>query len=142
MLSLGRWMRRSPVSTSVTHTGWPSSETMTSVIPSSAAIAFARSSASLVPPQVSPSNVLHSFVQPATKIFVRRLTVHESAPLGPNGATILPPKHEASFVAPRERVVGGGRLKHRRPQVPEGAAEPACRGGAGRWCDQAASDRC
>src|SRR4051812_42163176 len=82
-------MSRSSVWTSVTATGWPSTVTVT-VAPSSAASAFARSSASLVPPQVSPANVLHSVVHPVTKIFVPRLTVHNSAPLGPNGATTLP----------------------------------------------------
>jgi hypothetical protein len=68
MLSLGKWMLRNPVSTSVTGTGWPSTLTVASVIPASEARGHARSSALVVP---LPSKVLHSVVHAATKIFVR-----------------------------------------------------------------------
>src|SRR5437763_15267273 len=112
-------MLRSPVSTSVTGTGWPSTLTVCVVIRLSARRAFARSSASLAPPQVSPLNVLHSVVHAATKIFVPRMTLHFSAPLGPHGATMLPVSM-TQVSPPANGFWGGGvwsTVVHKSPRV-------------------------
>src|SRR5215211_1990759 len=86
MLSCGRWIVSSPVSSELSGTGSPLMVTV-AVIPASAPTAHARSSASVVP---LPSKVLHSVVHAAMKILVPALTVHVNEP-PPNGATILPP---------------------------------------------------
>src|SRR4051812_44842417 len=86
MLSCGRWIVSSPVSTELSGTGSPLMVTV-AVIPASAPTAHARSSASVVPLR---SKVLQSVVHPAMKILVPALTVHGKEP-PPIGATILPP---------------------------------------------------
>src|SRR3954454_13865596 len=89
MLSCGRWIVSSPVSTELSGTGSPLMVTV-AVTPASAPTAHARSSASVVPLR---SKVLHSVVHPAMKILVPAFTVHVTEPPPPptNGATILPP---------------------------------------------------
>src|SRR4051795_3152031 len=89
MLSCGRWIVSSPVSTELSGTGSPLMVTV-AVTPASAPTAHARSSASVVPLR---SKVLHSVVHPAMKILVPAFTVHVTEPPPPptNGATNLPP---------------------------------------------------
>jgi hypothetical protein len=47
-----------------------------------------------------PSSVLHSTENAVTKILVPGFTVHESTPLGPNGATVPPPRFQHPNAAP------------------------------------------
>jgi hypothetical protein len=89
-------MFSSRVSLSVTGTGWPSTVTDGAVC-TSLCSAQARNSASVVP---FPSSVLHSTEDAATKILVPGFTVHESMPLGPNGATVPPPRVQHPNAAP------------------------------------------
>src|SRR5215213_456305 len=94
MLSAGRSMLRSCVSTPLTGTGRPSTMTV-GAAPASFCRAHSRNSGSVVPKSKwSPANVLHSHVLAATKILVPRLTVHVKSPPGNgvNGATVLPPR--------------------------------------------------
>src|SRR4051794_19066124 len=89
MLSCGRWIVSSPVSTELSGTGSPLMVTV-AVTPASPASAAARNWASLEPgPPQSPAKVLHSVVCAAIKILVPAVTVHVNDP-PPNGATILP----------------------------------------------------
>src|SRR3954451_11595272 len=89
MLSCGRWIFSSPVSTVLSGTGSPLMVTV-AVSPASSASAAARNWASLEPgPPQSPAKVLHSNVCAGIKILVPALTVHVNDP-PPNGATILP----------------------------------------------------
>src|ERR1700761_6712770 len=84
-LSAGRTMFSSPVSASVTGTDRPSTVTEGADF-ASLLTAQARNWASVRPAGlVSPGNVLHSNEDAATKILVPGFTVHDVAPLGPNG---------------------------------------------------------
>src|SRR5262249_59141264 len=96
MLSAGRTMFIGRVSTSFTGTGWPSTVTE-GAVGTSLCSAQARSSATVAP---FPSNVLHSNEDAATKILVPGFTVHEGTPLGPNGATVPPPRFQHANAAP------------------------------------------
>src|SRR4051812_5298766 len=95
-LSAGRTMLISRVSTSFTGTDWPSTVTEGAIF-TSACLAQVRNSASVVP---FPSNVLHSNEDAATKILVPGVTVHDSTPLGPSGATVRRPRFQHPKSAP------------------------------------------
>src|SRR5215831_12429686 len=95
MLSAGRVMFISRVSTSFTGTDWPSTVTGGALC-TSICSAQARNSASVVP---FPSNVLHSTEADTTKILVPGFTVHDEMPLGPNGATV-PPRFQHPNASP------------------------------------------
>src|SRR6516225_3629401 len=96
MLSAGKTICISGVSTSLTGTDWPSTVTEGAVC-ASACSAQARNSASVVP---FPSIVLHSTEDAATRILVPGLTVHEGTLLGPNGATVPPLRFQHVNAAP------------------------------------------
>src|SRR3954465_11209391 len=116
MLSCGRWIVSSPVSTELSGTGSPLMVTV-AVTLSSAPTAHARSSASVVP---LPSKGLHSVVHAAMKTLVPALTVHVNEP-PPNGATILPPSTKHWGPPPPNGLSGVGvsrTVVHRFPRVP------------------------
>src|SRR5215831_8146125 len=98
MLSAGRTMFIGGVSASFTGTLWPSTVTEGAVCASFCS-AQARNSASVVP---FPSSVLHSSEDAATKILVPGFTVHDGTPLGPNGATVPPPRFQHVNASPPE----------------------------------------
>src|SRR3712207_1496930 len=89
MLSSGRSIVSSGVSTRVSGTGSPSTVRARALPGTSTARAHSRSSASLLPKNGGGSTVLHSMVTAATKIFVPRSTVHVGGAAGSsvNGAT-------------------------------------------------------
>src|SRR5690348_2685118 len=96
-LPAGRTMFISDVSTSITGTEWPSTVTDGAVL-TSIRSAQARNAASVV--NCGSSNVLHSFEDATTRILVSDFTVHRGTPLGPNGATVLPPMFQHANAAP------------------------------------------
>ena len=100
MLSAGRVMFSSRVSTSVTDTGWPSTVTLGATFTSPLRAHSRNAASGAGRPGVSPLNVLHSN-DVATNIWVPDLTVHDSTPAGagPNGASV-PPRSQHPNLAP------------------------------------------
>src|SRR6478609_9622082 len=95
MLSAGRVMFSSGVSTSATGTDLPSTVTLGACCTSPCS-AHVRNAASVVP---FPTNVLHSSEFAVTNILVPGLTVHDSTPSGANGETV-PPRSQHANAAP------------------------------------------
>src|SRR6476659_7610600 len=121
MLFSGRSMVSSPVSTSLTGTDDPSTVTVGTWKPASAATAQARSSASFSPKNGGGSTVLHSDDSAVMKIFVPGFTVHVTVvvPSGTNGATVPPRSMQGS--PPPNGLSGIGAsstVSHTAPSVP------------------------
>src|SRR3712207_8631231 len=107
MLSSGRSIVSSGVSTRRSGTGSPSTVRARALPGTSTARAHSRSSASLLPKNGGGSTVLHSMVTAATKIFVSDPTVHVGGGGGSNGEGATTPPRAVHQGPPAASGVSG-----------------------------------